>query len=106
MRCLVLGARRYSFSDDEGKRVEGATVHYLTLDSELGGITDHDQVGELPMQVRAPLAVFEDLREAPAYYDLDFRQRPGPRGRPTLQLAGLSYLDAAPIGGMATLTSE
>ena len=97
MRCLVLGARRYDFKDDDGARVEGVTLHYLTLDSALAGATD-DQLGELPMQVSAPPSVFHQLTEVPAFYEVDFRQRPGRGGRPTLQAAGVSYQGAAPFG--------
>lgn len=100
MRCLVLGARRYSFRDDDGARVEGATLHYLTLDGE--SATDGDQRGEIPLQVSAPLAVFSDLAELPGYYDVDFRQRPGPRGRPTLQATGVSYHREAHLDGGTT----
>lgn len=90
MRCLVLAARRYSFKDSEtGALVEGAKLHYLTLDGEQDG--DTDQRGEVPFEVSIPLAVYEELREVPAFYDVDFRQRPGRGGRPTLQAVGLSY---------------
>lgn len=96
MRCLVLGARRYSFRDDGGQRVEGATLHYLTLDGE--DHADEDQRGEIPMQVSAPLAVYQDVARVPAFYDVDFRQRPGRGGRPTLQAAGVSYQGPASLG--------
>jgi len=92
-----LGARRYSFKDDDGQRVEGATLHYLTLDGSQDGTTD--EVGEIPLAVSAPHSVFAQLTEVPAYYDVDFRQRPGRGGRPTLQAAGVSYLGEAAIGG-------
>lgn len=97
MRCLVLGARRYSFRSDDGERVEGATLHYLTLDGEPDTSTG-DEKGEIPLAVSAPLAVFQDLRTAPAFYDVDFRQRPGKGGRPTLQATGVSYLGEASLG--------
>ncbi len=104
MRCLVLGARRYSFRDDGGARVEGATLHYLTLDGDQVG--DDDQVGEIPMQVSTPLAVFQDVARVPAFYDVDFRQRPGRGGRPTLQAAGVSYSGPASLGASSDRSKE
>lgn len=104
MRCLVLGARRYSFRDDDGARVEGATLHYLTLDGEQGSGTD--QVGEIPLAVSAPSAVFQELARVPAFYDVDFRQRPGRGGRPTLQASGVSYLGEASIGDATSRLGE
>ncbi len=97
MRCLVLAARRYSFKDSEtGALVEGAKLHYLILDGEQDG--DTDQRGEIPFEVSIPFAVYEDLTGLPAFYDVDFRQRPGRGGRPTLQAVGVSYLGPVSFG--------
>ncbi len=105
MRCLVLAARRYSFKDSEtGALVEGAKLHYLTLDGEQDG--DTDQRGEIPFEVSIPRHVYEELGEVPAFYDVDFRQRPGRGGRPTLQAAGLSYQAAASFGEPTTPLGE
>ncbi len=106
MRCLVLGARRYSFKDDDGDRVEGAKLHYLTLDAIDGEDLDSDQRGEIPFEVSAPFTVFDQLGEVPAFYDVDFRQRPGRGGRPTLQVAGVSYLGACRLGESAPALLE
>lgn len=94
MRCLVLGARRYDFKDNDGGRVEGVSLHYLTLD----GSDDSDVRGEIPLSCSAPPAVFHQLEELPGMYEVDFRQRPGRGGRPQLVCAGLEYIGAAPIG--------
>ncbi len=98
MRCLVLGARRYDFKDDDGARVEGAKLHYLTLDATEDAYPDPDRVGEIPFEVSAPLALFEEFSQAPAFYDVEFRQRPGRGGRPTLQVAGVSYQGPVSFG--------
>lgn len=85
MRCLVLGARRYDFKDDDGGRVEGVTLHYLTLD----GSDDSDVKGEIPFSCSAPSDLYHQLERLPAYYDVDFRQRPGRGGKPTVQAVGV-----------------
>lgn len=100
MQCLVLGARRYDFKDDDGAPVRGVTLYYLTGDADEA---EENQVGEIPMQVSAPLAVFDQLdHQLPAYYDVDFRQRPGRGGRPTLQATGVSYSGSYPVAGPPT----
>lgn len=105
MKCLVLGARRYSFKDSEsGALVEGAKLHYLTLDGEQDG--DTDQKGELPFEVSIPLPVYEDLTGVPAFYEVDFRQRPGRGGRPTLQAVGVSHLGPVSFGEAAPSLGE
>ncbi len=99
MRCLVLGIRRYGFKDDgSGERVEGSKISYLTLDAE----DEEDSRGEIPLEVSAPRSLFEKFDELPAFYDLDFRQRPGRGGKPTLQIAGLKYSGPASIGDAQT----
>ncbi len=85
MKCLVLGARRYSFDGEDGGRVEGVTLHYLTDDQ----FPDENQKGQLPMQVSAPSEVFHQLSQLPGQYEIDFRQRPGRGGKPALACVGL-----------------
>jgi hypothetical protein len=88
-----LGARRYSF-DDNGSKVEGVTLHYLTGDPA----ADRDQLGEIPLSCSGSPSLFHELQEVPAFYDVDFRQRPGRGGRPTLQVSGVSYAGPAAFG--------
>lgn len=98
MECLVLGARRYDFKDDDGGRVEGVTLHYLTLDSIDSGEVDENQKGEIPFSVSAPTAVYHQLEQLPGYYEVDFRQRPGRGGKPTLQATWVSYAREFSVG--------
>ena len=94
----MLGIRRYGFKDDGGERVEGSKISYLTLDAE----DEEDSRGEIPLEVSAARSMFEKFDELPGFYDLDFRQRPGRGGKPTLQLAGLKYSGPASIGDAET----
>jgi hypothetical protein len=96
-----LGVRRYDFKDDDGARVEGSTLHYLTLDSEQ---TD-DQRGEIPMSCSAPPALFHQLGSVPGTYEVDFRQRPGRGGKPTVQAVGVAYLGGPSLGDGEVLTT-
>lgn len=81
-RCLVLSARQYDFKDDAGKSVEGVTVNYLTLDEPTDGATR----GCPPMTISAPSGLWPQMTTLPGYYDLDFRQRPGLKGKPVLMV--------------------
>ncbi len=95
-RVYALGVRRYGFNDDAGARVEGATLHYIVGDGP--DPTDEDVIGELPMQVRVPRSVFQSLAgvELPGYCEIEFRQRPGRGGKPTLT--------AVDVRAVATIT--
>lgn len=87
-RCLVLCARRYSFKDDGGRQVDGVTLSYLTGDREEGA----DRRGMEPLTISGDSRLYPELQELPGVYDLDFKQRPGKNGRPTLQVTSLRFL--------------
>jgi hypothetical protein len=93
VKCLVLGARRYSF-EDEGRTVEGVSVHYLDEDFE----PNTEEKGQLPFKISAPLSVFDQLNQLPGVYEVDIRRRPGRGGRPSDQVVGVSYLGPAFAG--------
>ena len=92
--CLLLSARRYDFKDDGGKQVEGVTLTYITENVE----TDGDTRGCQPLSVVGAAALWPKLADVPGVYDLDFKQRPGPKGKPTLQLVGMKYRSAIDLG--------
>ncbi len=77
MNFLVLNVREYSFKDDAGKRVEGATITYLDLSNE----PDENEKGFAPLTVSASSEKARDFTTVPGYYDLSFTQRRGAKGR-------------------------
>jgi hypothetical protein len=85
--CTVLQARRYEFKDDDGRLIEGVTLIYLTGDVEKTG----NRRGCAPLTVSAPVEIFADLGPLPGIYGMDFKQRPGKGGRPSLQVVGLHF---------------
>jgi len=87
-RCLVLAARAYSFTDAAGKAVEGATLTYVggTAEAEAG------RRGLEPMTVTVSQGLVATLGSLPAVCDLEFRMRPGPKGRPQLSLVSATVL--------------
>jgi hypothetical protein len=91
--CLVLSARRYSFKDDAGKAIDGVTVTYLTGDTEAA----EDLRGMQPLSITAPFAIWDQLQPLPGYFGLDFKQRPGPKGKPTLQLVAAKFEQKAEL---------
>ena len=100
-RCIVLTASRYDFKDDEGKRIEGVTLTYLTGEPE----SQPDYRGRAVMSIPAPMDIWHQLAAIPGVYGIDFRQRPGPKGRPTLQAVGAEFIaeaDFAMFDGFAS----
>jgi hypothetical protein len=91
--CVLLSARRYDFKDDTGKQVDGVTLTYITENVE----TDGDTRGCQPMSVTGTTALWSNLGEVPGVYDLDFKQRPGPKGKPTLQLVGVKFVGSVEL---------
>lgn len=86
--CIILSARRYEFKDDKtGELVKGCSVDYVTGDLA----NTETQRGAFPLTITAPPDVFGQLQAVPGAYEMDFKQRPGRNGRPTLQLVGLRF---------------
>jgi len=90
---LVLGAKGYDFKNDDGDRLQGMNVSYCDLsfrdDKEL-------EKGFLPMKVSAISDVFKSLEELPAFYALDFRQRPDGKGKAVLTITGAKFIRKLP----------
>ena len=92
--CVLLSARRYDFKDEAGKQVEGVTLTYITDNVE----TEGDTRGCQPLSVAGESSVWSKLGAVPGIYDLDFKQRPGPKGRPTLKLVDVKFKEALDLG--------
>lgn len=84
---LLLSARRYDFKDEAGKTVEGVTVSYCDPEEE----PEADRLGLTQLQISGPREIWGQLAMVPGYYGMDFRQRPGRGGKPTLQLVRCEY---------------
>jgi hypothetical protein len=88
--CVLLSARRYDFTDDAGKRVEGVTINYLTGDVD----TEPDRRGVAPLTISAPSELFGTLGALPGLYEVEFKQRAGKNNRPTLMLTSAKFRTA------------
>ena len=80
MNYLVLHTRPYNFKDDDGRTVEGATITYLDLDNE----PDENEKGFAPLSISATLDQLRDFSSVPAFYNMNFKQARGAKGRPRL----------------------
>ncbi|HEX2922678.1 MAG TPA: hypothetical protein VHS28_01470 [Chloroflexota bacterium] len=98
MTYLVLSARAYDFKDESsGRQVQGITLTYADPEPENAG----DRRGLNVMTMPASVDIGPQLTQLPGFYDLDFRQRPGPKGRPTLQLVGVQFKAPLSLDGGA-----
>lgn len=97
---VLLSARQYNFTDDAGKSVQGVTLTYITGDVDSSG----PRRGCAPMSVNAVPEVFAQLDAVPGLYDVDFRQRPGKGGRPTLTATALKL--RSPLDGLLRATQQ
>lgn len=88
--CVLLSARRYDFTGTDGGQVVGVTLTYLTGDVE----NSPDNRGAAPLSITAPVDLYAQLGPLPGLYDMDFKQRPGKGGKPTLQCTGVRFQTA------------
>ncbi len=81
MEVLVLGVKRYGFTNDGGERVEGTTVFYLEgFDFPFN---EGNMKGIFPLNVTNQSENFFDkFIDLPAYYNIVFRQKPDKKGKP------------------------
>jgi hypothetical protein len=70
--------------------VEGVSLTYLTDNVENTG----DRRGCEPLKISAPVEVLPLIQAVPGVYNMDFKQRPGKNGRPTLQVVSLAFVEA------------
>lgn len=90
MDCLVISAKKYRFTDEKTGEVKSG-LHVQYLDPLMREDTEN-QKGDLPLKVPALENCFDKLTILPAYYDLDFRQRPDAKGKPVLTLASAKLI--------------
>ena len=90
MSFVVLHVRPYDFEAEDGRRLQGSTVTYLDLAMK----GEEPERGYAPLNLSVEPQVDRQLTAVPGLYDLDFRQRRGKNGKPTLVLAGARLVSA------------
>ena len=96
MKALVVGVKSYSFQNEQGQKIEGAKVSYLTnLES-----TKNNEVGFLPMLVSIPLTMLGQVKNVPALYDIKFDMVPGRNSKPEFVVSGFDYLNEVDYLGL------
>jgi hypothetical protein len=101
-RCVIISGRRYDFADDAGKQVSGVTVEYMTGDAQ----ADEQQRGFPVLKINAAPELWPTLTAMPGVYDVDFKQRPGAKGRPTLQIVSVKLVSPLDFGKMLNSASS
>jgi len=86
---LVLGYKSYDFDNKEGERIAGNNVYYLDL---MMADYDANVKGSIPLNTSCTPLVKEQLKVLPGFYKLDFRQKPGAKGKATLVLANAEFM--------------
>jgi hypothetical protein len=91
-KYLVLSLKPYDFVNDDGERIQGAKVSYLNKKPSVR----ENETGFPPLIVSITNPnLLQDLKSAPAIYDMDFEQVTGRNNKPELMLSSLEYI--APV---------
>ncbi len=80
MNYLVLHVRPYSFTDDNKKLVEGATISYIDTTAP----PREDEKGFAPLQMSVGKQELPQFTDVPGFYDMSFTLRPGVKNRPQI----------------------
>lgn len=101
----VLSARRYSFSDEKGREVDGVKIYYVedwSPDTEVQNCK-----GIQLFEASLPISVWERMSTQPADYDAKFDLVRGPKGKPLLSVVDIQYVqDFKPIASALVSPNE
>jgi len=86
-KFVVVCANKYSFVSD-GKKVEGCKIVYFDRKE------DNDSVrGYQPLIVNCDVSIFDKIKNVPGLYDIDFKMVPGQKGKVSLVLNDINYVN-------------
>lgn len=89
MAYLVLAVRRYNLRNEQtGDVVKGTTIFYTDEPIKNEGLN-----GILPMKINGSYEDFEKFDSLPGFYEMEFRQKPGPDGKPRLEYKDSSVIE-------------
>jgi hypothetical protein len=88
---MVLNVRSYDF-EDEGKRIKGMSMTYITGDVE----AVPTRRGVTPMTVSIAQDLYDLMQVVPGVWDIQFSQRPGRGGKPTLTATKAKFRSPLP----------
>lgn len=79
-KVFVLAANRYSFVDENtGEVRKGTTVYYV---GDLNPVSPSDsQKGVVPIKANFNYNAFDDFKDVPGYYNIDYTQTATSRGQ-------------------------
>lgn len=86
---IVTGIRPFDFANDDGEKVQGVTVYYLDTFNEE---SDYSR-GHTALNLTLIGDHLHKFVELPAVYDMNFRQSRDSKGRPTLRLQDLEFVE-------------
>ena len=88
MKMLLVGAKGYSFTQENGKEVEGAKI---TLLPSTPTMMDDLQKGYLPIQETVTLDLMKTLY-VPGIYEVDYAMTSGRGNKATMKLSQLKFV--------------
>lgn len=88
-RCLVLNVKIFDFEAEEGRRIKGCNMTYVTGVPE----ASQNRRGLTPMTVPISDELYEMMQSVPGVWEVQFSQRPGRGGKPTLTATRAKYCD-------------
>ena len=91
LKCLVLYARDYRMTNDDGTTNSGVTFSYLITPDLLPTGNMKEGFGFKPCRDSLPLSNSDDFLNCPGFYDIEFRMLPGANGKPALKAFSVKY---------------
>jgi hypothetical protein len=92
---LIVGAYRYNFKDkDSDRQIAGVSVQIL---EPVQADSENNRKGFSPIKVNAPLLVWSDLTELPAFYETSENLRINAQGKAEMSFSGVKFLSGVDV---------
>lgn len=95
-KCIILGTKSYSFTNDDGQVVEGAKISYILENKS----TKNNEKGFLPLQTTVKLETLDSVKVVPGLYDIAFGMVPGKNNKPQLDITGFTLIKEVNFDGL------
>jgi hypothetical protein len=90
-KATVLGISKYSFHNEEGKLMEGGSIHYMSDYN----FNEPDKKGFFPIKESITVEIFASLDDVkfPCVCELDEVKVPNAKGKTVIKIIGVKALD-------------
>lgn len=86
-RVLVLGVKKYDFTDENDRTVKGNNMYLIDFSAE-----DNSE-GFVPIKMAINDEIYKKMSELPAYYEVNYALSSGSGGKAKVSISGVKFIE-------------